>query len=100
MDSLLPALSAAVITFAAAVASFAAARRLGLTAVQRSFAEESARLANTQAARIAVLEAERAEDREEIERLKSKVRYLQDENDELRRRLDVMERILTERGIG
>jgi cell division protein FtsB len=84
MDSLAPILGSVAISTAAAIGTFLFARRLGLTAVQRTYAEESARLSTTLKARVDVLEAENT-------RLKAEVARLETENAEMRRRIIVLE---------
>lgn len=89
MDNLWPVIGAAAVSIFAAITSFAYARRIGLTAVQRSFAEESARLASTLKARVDVLEAENT-------RLKAEVARLEAENNDMRRRIIVLEHTFAE----
>lgn len=84
MDSLFPVIGAAITSTAAAVAAFIFARRLGLTAVQRTYAEESARLVNALKGRVDMLEAENA-------RLRAEVAKLESENGDLRRRIIILE---------
>jgi predicted nuclease with TOPRIM domain len=92
MDTLYPVIAAAVVSIAAAVVSFGLARRIGLTSVQRSYAEESQRLAETLKSRVQFLESENT-------RLKAEVQRLETENEDLRRRVSRVEKMLVDRDL-
>jgi uncharacterized protein HemX len=88
MDSILPVLTAATLSIAAAVATFVFARRLGLTSVQREAAFQETRLVATLKDRMALLEEENRQLREEVARLERRYERLERDYEELLRRVE------------
>jgi uncharacterized protein YlxW (UPF0749 family) len=92
MDTIYPVIASAFVSISLAVVYFAVSRRMGLPAVQRAYAEESQRLAETLRARVQILESENT-------RLKAEVQRLEAENEDLRRRVTRVEKALVDRDL-
>lgn len=88
MDSILPVISAATISIAAAIATFVFARRLGLTNVQREAAFQESRLVATLKDRLTILEEENRQLKEEVSRLERRYERLERDYEELLRRVE------------
>lgn len=96
---LLPAIAAATISIAAAVASFVLARRLGLTAIQRAVDEEEAKLVATLRERLILAEQKLEQAQLELAKAEAKIAHLQIENDDLRRRVSSLERVVIQQAV-
>jgi biopolymer transport protein ExbB/TolQ len=92
MSDLMSVIISALLAFGVALATLWLAKRAGLTDVQREVRLEGDRLVAQLKDRVALLEAERRED-------KGRIAELERENTELRRRVERLERAIADQVI-